>query len=504
VPRETSGVTQAHGMQPGAEADLFGGDDSPIRVLCVDDDEIMCELATRIFAGPRYEIATSPDGVAALQHVAENEVDVALVDLVMPRMSGMETLASLKRDAPDVAVIMMTGSGDVDTAVIAMKQGAFHFFTKPFASTAAVATMVDRASDHRRLIVHTRALQDRLRAHERFGELIGKSSAMSAVYRMIDQAAPATSTVLVLGESGTGKELVAHAIHAGSARARMPLVVVNCGAIPKDLVEAELFGHVRGAFSGAHQGRSGLFESAHGGTILLDEIADLPLAAQVKLLRTLQNGEVRRVGSNDTRTVDVRVVAATNVDLAARVEEGTFRSDLYYRLNVIPITLPPLRERGKDVVLLANHFLAKLGRAMDRPAKQLGAEASRAIASYPWPGNVRELEHAMERACVLSPRDVIEPWDLPFGRTLTTAAKQAAATCGGTPEDDGELQGVEFPASVLALPYSAAKREAEALFNDAYLAKLLDQAGGNRSLAARRAGMDKANLRRILRRTRPH
>ncbi len=473
------------------------GEPAPIRVLVVDGDESFRRSACRILGDRGFLVAAAPDGPSGIDYVRDHEVDVALVDLPLPGAGGIELMTRLQEARPDVVVLLMTAFADVEVTVSAMRAGAFYFFNKPFVSNDAVAAMVDKAGEHGRLMKRTRELQERLAARERFGELIGTSDVMHAVYGLIESVAPTMSTVLLLGESGTGKELVARAIHQRSQRSHLPLVVVNCGAIPRELVEAELFGHTRGAFSGAHAARPGLFESAHGGTLFLDEIADLPHAAQVKLLRALQNGEVRRVGSNETRTVSVRVIAATNVDLAERVAAGSFRPDLFYRLNVIPVVLPPLRKRGTDAILLARHFLGKLARANGWTPRTLSAKAERAIAEYHWPGNVRELEHAMERACVLSKREVIEAWELPFAATTkgVTSLPPAIAPTVVTPGEQ-----LSIPASVITLPYAAAKRRIEAMFSEAYLEEILRRTGGNRALAARQAGMDRANLRRILRR----
>jgi two-component system response regulator HydG len=312
---------------------------------------------------------------------------------------------------------------------------------------------------------------------------------MQDVYRLIDGVASATSTVIVLGESGTGKELVARAIHRHSLRATKAFVTVNCAAIPKDLVESELFGHVRGAFTGAQAARAGLFDTANGGTIFLDEVGDLPLAAQVKLLRTLQEGEIKRVGADETHLVDVRVVAATNVDLKAKIETGEFRRDLFYRLNVIAIHLPPLRERDDDVVILASHFVRKLAVRMGREPKNISDEAMRALRAYDWPGNVRELEHAIEHAFVLSRSDVLEVRDLPFAKPVS-----------GFPSESPTEITPPWSADAYALPYAEAKKRVLGDFDVAYVREALRRASGNVSEAARLSGLDRSNFRRVLRR----
>jgi len=380
-------VSEALSAAPPAPAP----DDSPVQVLVVDDDAALRRSVTRLLLSRGCTVDTADSGEAAIAYIASHEPDVVLCDLQMPKMDGLEVLRRVREARPGVAFVMMTGHADVNVAVEALRGGAYHFLTKPFASNDAVALTVVKAAEHRRLVGRARELELRLQAQERFGELVGTSPKMLAVYRVIDGVATTTSTVLVLGESGTGKELAARAIHQRSSRAQSAFVPVNCAAIPKELVESELFGHVRGAFTGANVARAGLFESANGGTIFLDEIGDLPLAAQVKLLRVLQEGEIKRVGSDETRTVDVGVVAATNVDLPSLVASGAFRRDLFYRLNVIPITLPPLRERGDDILLLTHHVLRKLARKMNRPVKRVSPEAVEALRAYSWPGNVREL-----------------------------------------------------------------------------------------------------------------
>jgi two-component system response regulator GlrR len=310
------------------------------------------------------------------------------------------------------------------------------------------------------------------------------------VYRLAVGVAPTSSTVLILGESGTGKELTARAIHQHSTRAQKPFVAVNCSAIPVELIESELFGHVRGAFTGATATREGLFEAANGGTIFLDEVGDLPPLAQVKLLRVLQEGEIKRVGSNDTRLVDVRVVAATNVDLRARIAESKFREDLFYRLNVVAIELPALRSRRDDIPLLAYHFLQKYAARTGRDVRKISPDAMRALQSQLWPGNVRELENALEHAVVFCSNETVEVGDLPFGRKGPLV-----------PDEPPVSSENEVPARSLAdLPYREAKQRAVAAFEQSYFMEVLERAGGNVSEAARQSGLDRSNFRRAARR----
>jgi DNA-binding NtrC family response regulator len=380
---------------------------------------------------------------------------------------------------------MMTAFGDIDTAVAAVRQGAYNFLTKGVGPAETVLAIA-QAAEHKRLVDRTRVLEQRLATHERFGELVGRSSRMQDVYRVALGAAPTTSTVLILGENGTGKELVARAIHQKSLRSERPLRAINCGAIPESLVETELFGSVRGAFTGALD-RPGLFELADKGTVFLDEIGDLPLSAQAKLLRALAEGEVKRVGAAEPKTVDVRVIAATNVDLKERIAAGRFREDLYYRLAVIPVYLPALRQRKEDIPLLAYHFLHKYARRSGRDIKRIGPEALRFLREQPWPGNVRQLENAIEHAVVMARGESIMPTDFPsFSRD------EAAAS-----EDDGA------DADILAeLPYAQAKEKAALAFDRSYVERLLKRTAGNVSEAARQAGMDRSNFRRLLKKAR--
>ena len=466
----------------------------PVHVLVVDDEPTVRKGLARILAARGFRVDTAEDGIQGLEAIKTTPPDVALIDMMMPGMGGLEVLAKAKQSSPDVEIIMMTAYADVDSAVAAVKAGAYDFLTKPFPSNDAVALSVSKAAERRRLVARNTRLQRELLSRERFGEIIGTSPKMQAVYRLIEGVAATTSTILILGESGTGKELVARAIHQHSARASGPFVPVNCAAIPKDLVESELFGHVRGAFTGAQAMRNGLFETANGGTIFLDEVGDLPIAAQVKLLRTLQEGEIKRVGSDEVRYVDVRVLAATNVDLKQRAETGEFRKDLYYRLNVIAIHMPPLREREDDVIVLANHFVQKLAVRMGRDPKELAPDAARALRAYAWPGNVRELEHAIEHAFVLSRGERIGASDLPEGaREAAPAAPAPLAASVATPAPAVAAD------EILSRPYAEAKRLLLERFDEEYVHALLQRTSGNVSEAARLAGLDRSNFRRILR-----
>ncbi len=463
---------------------------SPARVLVVDDDPALRRVLARVLVANGLVVETAEGGAAALRQLDAFRPDIALVDYNMPDMTGADVLERVKATHPTIEVIILTAFADVNTAVACVKAGAHHYLTKPLQSNDVLLIAVERAAEHRRLTERTQRLEEELVAHERFGELMGSSKEMRDVYRIVEGIAPTMATVLITGESGTGKELVARALHQNSPRAGAPFVAVNCAAIPRDLAESELFGHVRGAFTGAGASRAGLFESANGGTVLLDEVGDLPLAAQVKLLRVLQESEVKRVGSDETRKVDVRVVAATNVDLRGRIESGEFRQDLFYRLNVVPVALPPLRVRGDDVIVLAEHFVQKNARKLKQPPKTLSPAALSAIRAYPWPGNVRELEHAIERAVLLSRKATIDVLDLGLEASHETRRLDAVPA-----------EGEHLPLGLLFdLPYPEAKKRLTSLFDESYSERLLKRCGGNVAEAARQAGLDRSNFRRLARR----
>jgi DNA-binding NtrC family response regulator len=342
----------------------------------------------------------------------EEEADLVISDLRMPEMDGLLLLHEIKRMAPETSVLLMTAFGSIDTAVQAIKAGAYDYLTKPF-KMEEVIVVVRRAMEERRLRAEVRALRAEVRTKYNFSNLLGKSKPMLDLFALIKKVAGSRSTVLVQGASGTGKELVAKAIHYNSPRRDRLLVTVNCSAIPRDLLESELFGHVKGAFTGAIAQKRGLFEEASGGSLFLDEIGELSPELQVKLLRVLQEREIRRVGDTRTIGVDVRLIAATNRDLVQAVKDGSFREDLYYRLNVIPIVLPPLRERAEDIPLLAEHFLIKYAKEADPPIEGISKDAMRLLLVYDWPGNVRELENVIERAVILGRGPLLLPEDLP-------------------------------------------------------------------------------------------
>jgi two-component system response regulator PilR (NtrC family) len=375
-------------------------------LLVIDDEEVMREILESLLSQEGYRVKLAATGVEGLEIVGREPVDLAIVDVMLPDQSGIDVLDELKRSDPELVVVMITAFASVETAIEAMKRGAFDYVTKPFKNDE-VRVVVGNGLKQRRLVDENRTLKEALHDRQRFDVLVGKSGRMQEVYALIQQVAPSKSTVLITGESGTGKELVAKAIHNYSSRKQKPFVTVNSGSLPPDLLESNLFGHVKGAFTGAVSPKKGLFEIADGGSIFLDEIGTVPLETQAKLLRVIQEKEFMRLGGVDVVKVDVRIIAATNSDLKARVDEGSFREDLYYRLNVINLFLPPLRQRKEDIPLLTQHFLKKYGEENGRAGLALSPEAVQSLLDYDWPGNVRELENVIERAVVLADGAVI-------------------------------------------------------------------------------------------------
>ena len=382
------------------------------RILVVDDDQSSRELLARILSGAGHRVTTLSDGreaVAALD--AGDPPDLVVSDIRMGDVGGLEVTEAFRRQAPDTPVILVTAFGNVDGAVEAIRRGAFDYVSKPY-DVDAVQLTAARALEQRHLASENRTLRRPLRDKYGRDTAVGRSEPMLQVFKIAARVAASDATVLILGESGTGKELVARAIHSASPRAQGPFVPVDCGAIAEGVLESELFGHVRGAFTGAQQARRGLFEEAGHGTLFLDEIGDIGPALQARLLRSLQEGTIRRVGANEAIPVDARVVAATNKDIESAVKAGRFREDLYYRLNVVTLRIPPLRERRDDVPLLAEHFAAKHARG---EGAAVSPEARELLQVYDWPGNVRELENVIARALALNPSGVVVPADLPEG-----------------------------------------------------------------------------------------
>lgn len=383
-----------------------------MRLLVVDDEKDMLEVLRDILTQESHEVTTAVSGAQALESFTKGRYDVVVTDLKMPRMGGIELLEEIKRLDPEVMVILLSAYGTVETAVEAVKKGAFDFVTKPLIPKILLAAL-DRVRKFRDLEKSKAYLERKVGERFEFDQIVGRSKAMLGVFALVKQVAPANSTVLIEGESGTGKELVANSLHHHSLRRDKPMIKVNCAALPEALAESELFGHEKGAYTGAANEKPGYFEEADGGSILLDEISDLSPTIQAKLLRVIDIQEFNRVGSAKVRKVDVRVLAATNQNLKERVKTGRFREDLFYRLNVIRIALPPLRERAEDIPLLAEHFLARYAQETNKIFKGFSREALELLREYPWPGNVRELKNAVERAVVLCKGQTVEADDLP-------------------------------------------------------------------------------------------
>lgn len=400
----------------------------PSRVMVVDDDAETLSLLYEIVAKEGFEVETAEDAETALKRLEEWQPELLITDIHMPGMDGLALLAAVREKEPDIPVVLLTAYGSLKTAVDAIKAGAFDYLSKPFV-VEDIRLVVRRALEHTKLVRENRSLRGQLRERYRFDNLVGSSGGMVEVYKMVARVAETDSTVLIQGESGTGKELIARAIHANSGRSGGPFVAIDTGSLAETLLESELFGHERGAFTGAVATKKGLLEQAHLGTCFLDEIADLSPMIQSKLLRAIQEREIRRVGSETPRAIDVRIIAATKKALKPLVEAGTFREDLFYRLEVITIVLPPLRDRMEDIPLLSRYFVDKFGRTKERPVTGISPDTIPFLARYSWPGNVRELEHVIERAIALTPYPIITPEDLP--ETIRTAPIQDQARARG-------------------------------------------------------------------------
>jgi len=432
----------------------------PDRILIVDDDDALRESLEMVLAAEGHEVLTAGDGTRALEVVEKTPVDVVLCDLRMPGLDGLDLLPQLARRLPGVTIILMSAYGTEELAVEAMRRGAYDYLAKPFQPSDLLLTL--RKARERERLRRTAALLQR-DVERAVGDrpIVAASPAMIELLEMLERAAAYKTTVLVTGESGTGKEVLARAIHAQSPRRNDAFVAVNCGAIPEALLESELFGHAKGAFTGADRARRGLFVEADGGTLFLDEVGELPLALQVKLLRVLQEEEVRPVGESKPRQIDVRVIAATARNLEEAVRDGGFRDDLYYRLNVVRIEVPALRERRDDIPLLVDHFLAQFRTALGKPIRSVSDDAMERLTAYSWPGNVRELENVVERAVILADGDVLGVQDLP-------------SNVVEAPESGGGVSGQAYS-------LKRARRAAEAQA----IQRALRAVGGNRTHAAR-------------------
>ncbi len=381
------------------------------KILVVDDEESMLEVLSEMLTREGHEVRAASDGDRALEIIKENRLDLIITDIRMKPMSGMTLLKQVKKIDSDIVVIMMTAFASIETAVQAMKEGAYEYVIKPF-KRGVLLLKVKRGLEQKNILDENRLLKKEIAGRYHYENIVGTSKEMQSIFRLIEKVAPTDSTVLIYGESGTGKELVARAIHYNSHRRDKPFGPINCGALPETLLESELFGHVRGSFTGAYANKEGLFEAANKGTIFLDEIGAMGPAMQMKLLRVLQEREIKRVGDTATRKIDVRIIAATNEKLIEKVKSGGFREDLFYRLSVIPVEIPPLRERKEDIPLLVKHFVNFQNRK-GKTNIRISDEALYVMENYHWPGNVRELENVIERAVTLCENELITPSDFP-------------------------------------------------------------------------------------------
>jgi two-component system response regulator AtoC len=451
------------------------------RILVVDDEEDMLENCSRILDRLGYEALLESDGGKGVVRFEQEHPVVTLTDLRMPGMDGLEVLRTIRRIDPEALVILFTAFATVETAVEAVKEGAFDYIPKPF-SADQLQLVIERALTQRRLLEENRRLREQLTETYRFENIVGRSRPMAQVFDLIKKVAASEANILVVGESGTGKELIARCIHANSHRAARAFVPVDCASLPEHLLESELFGHERGAFTGAIATRRGLFEEANGGTSFLDEVGDIPLPLQPKLLRVLQERQVRRVGGNRFIDVDVRVICATHQNLADMVQQGNFREDLYYRLNVISLPLPPLRDRPGDIPLLAYYSLRTYAAQSGKEVKGIAPETLELLEAYPWPGNVRELQNVIERAVVLAEGEMVTPAELPANLRLPQ----------------------KVPTAMVAdhLSLKKAKQQWVEVFEREYLIALLKKHQGNISQAAKTAGVDRKTIHRLLKRYR--
>ncbi len=444
------------------------------KILIVEDNELSRQNLSELMISSGHEVKAVEDGREAMKAFLEDHYDITLTDLQMPHVDGLELLRFTKEMTPDHVVIIITGYGTVSNAVEAMKLGAFDFISKPLKDDLVKIT-VQRAVSYAQLKAENVHLRDHLKEKYDLGKLLGYSDCMKKVFGTIEKVADSDSTVLIYGESGTGKELVAKAIHFNSPRRDKPLVPVNCGAIPEDLLESELFGHEKGAFTGAIRSRSGRFELAQGGTLFLDEIGDMSPALQVKVLRAIQEKQFERIGGMKTFEADVRIIAATHQNLEKAVEEKRFREDLYYRINVIPIYLPPLRERGPDIAILANHFLQEISAKKGKHPGSISQEAMAHLLQYPWPGNVRELQNLMEMLVVMKSHDEIGLEDLP-------------AKFRNQNRTEGVLNSPDLPEE--GFDYNAAVTQ----FEKDLLVKALERSSGVKNKAAKLLGLNRTTL----------
>ncbi len=439
-------------------------------LLVVDDDPVTVNLLKEVLSKEGYDVATALSGEEAIAQGSDSIFDIIITDVRMGDKDGMEVLKSFKKIAPETTVIMITAFGSIETAIEAIREGAFDYISKPF-KLEEIKFTVQRALEKKRLLRENRFYRQELLSKYQFKNVIGRTPQMFQVYKTIAKVADTKSTVLLYGERGTGKELVARSIHYNSLRNDQPFIPVDCATLVETLMESELFGHVRGAFTGAHSAKRGLLEEADGGTLFLDEVSNLSLSMQTKLLRFLQEHEIKRVGGTESIKVDVRVIAATNQSLDPLVKSGKFREDLFDRLNVVSITLPPLRERKEDIPLLANHFLHKFSEENKKSISHISPEVLEILIRYSWPGNVRELEHTIERAVIFSTHPIILPEDLP--RNMFE-----------------EMKGPESLPIGKLLPLKEIEKR--------YVLQVLEETKGNKKKASEILGIDRTTLYRIL------
>jgi len=447
------------------------------RILVAEDDRVARDLLCEILRGEGYEVEAVDDGAGAVERAVAGRYDLVVSDVRMERSGGLDVLKAFTERAPATPVILITAFGDVTGAMEAIQHGAYDYVSKPF-NVEELKLTVGRALERKRLVAEQKTVPSEARTN--LQDIVGKTPVMLEVYKLVARVAASTATVLVQGESGTGKELVARAIHTHSPRAGAAFVPVNCTALTESLLESELFGHAKGSFTGAIAAKRGLFEMASGGTLFLDEIGDMGPKMQAQLLRTLQDGEVRPVGSTEAIRVDVRIVCATNKDLDEEVKAGRFREDLYFRINVVTIRLPPLRERREDIAMLVGHFLNKLALRERRARTAMSPEALKLLSGYAWPGNVRELENAIERAVAVAKGNVILPSDLP-------------PEVGGGPEPGAGADGGGLLGEV-------GNRPTLAELERRYIQLVLGEVGGNKKKAAEKLGIDRRTLYRALER----
>jgi DNA-binding NtrC family response regulator len=454
--------------------------EQPLTVLVIDDEELLAKSCKQILTSEGYHVLTESRGKTALELIRRQRPDIILMDLMLPDVDGMTLLKETKTILPHVLIIMITGFATVDSSVEAIQAGAYDYIPKPFTATQ-LRILIGRAAQQVRLAHDNAQLRDQLKRQHSFDNILGTSDAMQKVFSIISRVAPTEASVFLSGESGTGKELIARALHTSSRRSARPFVAINCAALPDHLLESELFGYERGAFTGAEGQHRGLLETAGGGTFFLDEICEMSIDLQAKLLRVIQERKIRRVGGDGEIPIDVRLISATNQDPEKAIREGGFRQDLFFRLNVVPIRLPPLRTRPEDIPALLNHFLRQFGQQYERPQLKLSQETIRALCAYSWPGNVRELQNVIERLVSLStPGQEIGPEDLP--EELSS-------------QNGSDLPRYSFKAD---RPYHEAKAEAISVFEQEYLKDLLARHSGNISRAARQAGMDRKTIHRML------